>query len=200
MITGDCNFPYASGIDLASAGGIRNLAEQVDATLLSQEQEIDYLERPEVVIVKNSSSTFVDSSYSNGYPITFDELRYTSRPDNGLVLYGLHFPESWRSGIYHVGMFLDSTVSGTVYTSWADMNFYDKRGARFQNQYTETSRHVGYTSMRGAIALTISGLLEVHCPGEAQAVIHINVFGPGSVTVQPNGMLWSHRIRGLSDV
>lgn len=205
MINDERGFPILEESDLASPVALRELAETVDRLLMEQESEIDYLERPEVIIVKMSSPETVFATTPTPWPgefLPFDTEVYVSRP-GGYAGFGIETGTGinrWRSGIYCTGATVDASITGSVNTAWLNLFLEDSRGPRLLSGYTETHRVAESSTTRGAVSLNSSKLVEVHEPGIARVNALMNMTGTGNLTVQTTSTMWMYRVRGLNNV
>lgn len=193
MLTNRCGFPVLEKDDLMSPVALRELAEMADLKLLAQESEIDFLERPEIIISRLSSP----QTYTG--VIEFDEDVYISRV-GGRTFFGISLHTPWREGIYHIGTSINTYTTGAVDGFWIDLTLIDRRGPRLLNQFSEYSRHDETYNNSGAVALNLSKLVEVHDPGHADIKVYSGMAGTGSIVIQPGSNVWAHRVRGLYDV
>lgn len=199
MLLDACGFPIIESNDHLSPVALRELADAADARFQAQETEIDWLERPELMLAKLSGIQPVTTSVNNT-PVAFDTVSYTSRSGAQVTGAGINVRAPWRSGIYHVGMWVDGLTSGTINEIFLDLIIEDRRGLRLQNQFTEYVRVATGPSNRGAVAIAATQLFEVHAVNDAIFSVYAGVSGSGTFTVQATSTLWLYRVRGLSDV
>jgi len=198
MLTNACGFPLLEDSDYASPAAIRLIAEAADSRFAQQEQDIDHLERPEAAIAKLPANQTCYAT-SAGTRLSFSTMTYLSRY-GAFAASGISMDNDWRPGIYHVGGFVDMINAGTVNAAWADLNLYDRRGPRLLNSFTEFVRSDEATTSRGAIALGFSHMVEIHDPFYCLMSVEVNMIGSGNLNVLSYSKLWTHRVRGLSDV
>lgn len=199
MLTNSCGFPLLEDNDFSSPEVLRELAEAADAKFQQQEEDIDLLEHPEFIVARMPSTQVIGSTYPNTQTANFDSVQYVSRY-GGFAFGGIYTNDSWRPGIYHAGVTVDGVFAGTVNSFWVDLKLYDRRGPRLLNSYSEGDRCIEGPTTRGAMALNLSEIFEIHDTNLASVVAEVNMIGTGSVTLQTVGSLWMHRVRGLSDV
>lgn len=198
MLTNSCGFPILEGEDFASPSALKMIAEAADDRFIQQEQNLDYLERPEAAITKLPANQTCYATTA-GTSINFSTMSYLSRY-GAYAFSGISMDDNWRPGIYHIGGFVDAINAGVVNSMWADIELYDRRGPRLLNSFTEFTRSAEATTGRGAIALGLSQMVEIHDPFYCAISVKVNIVGAGNVTVLAYSKLWAHRIRGLSDV
>jgi len=199
MKINSCDFPELESFDYASPAALQALALRADALFLSQERDIDYLERPEAIIVGASgTSDYFDQSPPNGQSVNFDVTTYVSRP-SASAFAGIYFSPDWRPGIYVGGVNLFFNVTPTVDSIMLDLKLIDPRGPRLLNIFEQVSSNTTMDSAMSAERMSASMMFEVHTPSGAFLSTYIDVSNTGHVTLQTNSHMWAMRIRGLAD-
>lgn len=195
MLLNEYGFPLLESDDYASPAALASFAGLADAAFQRQEAEIDLLEVPEVMIDKLSSNQLVASTSNE---LSFDTLVYRSRagafPFSGVLMSG----GVWRPGIYHAGLYVQVTTSGTVTGIPMDLTLYDKRGFKLLNTYAEAERVDEGGSVRGAVDLCIDRIFEIRSTDSTSVVASIGVVGGGTITASAGASrLWIYRMRGF---
>lgn len=199
MKTNACGFPELETIDFTSPAALMELAFLADAKFQSQESDLDYLERPEAIIVGLSApSDYFNQTPPNGQSVSFDTTIFVSRP-SASPSFGISFGPDWRPGIYvgGVNMFLNTTPP--LDSIMMDLKLQDKRGPRLVNTFYQVSPASTGDSGMLAERMSAAMVFEVHTPAQASLSAFIDISNTGHVTAQTNSRMWALRLRGLSD-
>lgn len=196
MLTNNLGLPILESNDSASAAAIADLAQKADDIFALQESSIDYLERPEAMIVKLSGNQAIPSGGVS--TITFDTIVYSSRSGCD-AFFGLLLTGGWRPGIYQAGVYCQYLLTGgTVNSVYIDLVLQDLRGSQSQNQYSETERAAdGGVPARGAGDLGIERIFELRSTFVTSVSVNIAAIGGGTISVTTPSRLWIRRVRGL---
>jgi hypothetical protein len=195
MLTNAYGFPVLESSDFASPAAMANLASAADAALAAQDQVIDYLERPEVTVLKLPANQGVGSGTTT---INFDSIVYQSRTGSSAFGGFIFSGDVWRPGIYHAGAYCQALTSGTVNSVTMDLVLFDKRGFKLLNSYQERERESEGNTPRGAVDLCVERMFEIRKTSGTFLTVEMATIGGGSITVTSGpSRLWIRRVRGF---
>lgn len=199
MKSNACGFPELEDIDFTSPAALMELAFLADAKFQSQETDIDYLEKPEAIILGlSTTSDYYDQFPPNGQSVSFDTTVFVSRP-GAFPFFGISFGPDWRPGIYVGGVNLFFNTTAPLDSIMLDLKLQDRRGPRLLNTYNQVSSASTGDSGMLAERMSAAMVFELHTPRLAFLSAFIDIANTGHATVQTNSRMWALRLRGLSD-
>jgi hypothetical protein len=169
------------------------------------EEEIDWLERPEMAVAGMLADQPVTGAgipwpLADDYYVRTDALKYCSRGRIS-AFNGFYNPREWRSGIYHAGVTVSITCDSTIDSIRMNLVVEDQRGSRRANTYVESIRQAqDHAVLRGKTCFNLSMLFEVYSIRTVNVSALMNATGSGALTIDASSTMWIHRVRGLSDV
>lgn len=199
MRTNACGFPELESVDFTSPSALMELAFLADSKFQSQENDLDYLERPEAIILGLSgTSDYFDQTPPNGQSVNFDTTVFVSRP-GAFPFSGISFGPNWRPGIYVGGVNMFFTTTAPLDSIMMDLKLQDKRGPRLINTFYQVAPASTGDSGMVAERLSAAMVFEVHTPAQAFLSAFIDIANTGHATAQTNSRMWALRLRGLAD-
>lgn len=195
MRTNNCGFVNLESSDFASPTALRDVAYAADTKFRTQEEQIDYLERPEAIVLTPSAPQVYAGTNAL---LQFDTITYSSRP-GATFAFGIYFSGDWRPGIYLGGVNAFFGVTPPIDSIILTLSISDPRGPRLLNTFTQSVTNNSGESDMLAERITVSMLFEVHTPIGAYLNANVTTTNSGSISLQTTSRLWAYRIRGLSD-